>query len=633
MKDGNLQTTYPLDPNGNSLKLIDINTAGHHPVSRFLWSLLQRPIEKALALDSLNHCYAQFYQKAVSCNDAKEIFRLGLESLDVTYSISTSDLQKIPEKGPLVVVANHPFGGLEGVILGAIMLQVRPDLKILGNYLLKRIVGIRDRIIAVDPFESKPTVSNLKGLKEAIQWVKSGSALIIFPAGEVSSFHPGQGRVVDPSWATHIGGIIRRTKAATLPVYFPGKNGSFFQLLGLFHPRLRTAMLPRELVNKSGKEIKVYVGKAIPWRKLHRFESDQKIVNYLRISTYFLKNRTFHNKRSLRSLTNHRSGQPARDPVFEAVLPSLLKNDIAALPAEQRLVQKGHLIVYIARSSQIPNLLNEIGRQRELSFREVQEGTGKSVDLDRFDSYYLHLFLWNQKKEELIGAYRLGLVDEILRAYGPRGLYTSTLFRFKPEFVNRLVNAIEMGRSFIRSEYQKKFNSLMLLWRGIGEFIGQNPHYKILFGPVSISQDYHTVSKNLIIRFLKINNLDPQLSRFVSPRNSYRSGRVEGVSSTIIKSSFQDIDDISLLISEIENDGKGVPILLRHYLKLNGSLISFNADKAFSSVVDGLLLVDLTKTDPKLLRRLIGEKSFENFLRYQQIFHEPHKIPDYAYKH
>ena len=195
---------------------------------------------------------------------------------------------------------------------------------------------------------------------------------------------------------------------------------------------------------------------------------------------------------------------------------------------------------------------------------------------------------------------------------------------------DQLANAIEAGRSFVRSEYQKKFNSMVLLWRGISEFFVQNPQYKILFGPVSISRDYHTISKNLIVKFLKTNNFDPHLSRLVNPRNFYRSSRVQGVNSKIIKSSFEDIDDISLLISEIENDSKGVPILLRHYLKLNGSLISFTSDKAFSSVVDGLLLVDLTKTDSKLLRRFMGEKGFESFTRYHQNL--PETEDDIKYK-
>jgi putative hemolysin len=626
MKDSTFQDCDDTGWYNTTPKLIDLNQAANNPSSRLLLYFLKSPLENLLSLKALNRVYEKYYEKTVYCKDLNKIFHLGLDALNVTYSVTQADLQKIPPKGPLVVVANHPFGALEGVILGAVLLKVRPDLKILGNYLLKNIVGIRDTIISVDPFVTgHSAASNLKGLKEAMRWVKGGGLLATFPAGEVSSVKLTQGRVIDPVWSSHIGGIIRRTRAAALPVYFPGRNSVVFQLLGLLHPGLRTALLPRELINKKNKQIKVHIGRAFPWRKLQRFETDAKIMDYLRVNTYFLRNRACQNKIGAMVLPFKSSSNKTPEPIIKAVSPSLLQDDIAALPAEQRLVQNGDMDVYIARASQIPNILNEIGRLRELTFRQVQEGTGKALDLDRFDAYYLHLFVWNHKKRELVGAYRLGLADKILKSKGAEGLYTSTLFRFKPEFVDRLKTAIETGRSFIRSEYQKKFNSLVLLWRGIGEFIARNPHYKILFGPVSISKSYHAVSKNLIVRFLKTNNLDPRLARFVSARNSFRSGRIEGLNRTILKSSFQDIDDISLLISEIESDGKGVPILLRHYLKLNGRLISFNSDRAFSRVVDGLLLVDLTKTDPKILKRFMGEKGYESITRYPRPF--PEKDP------
>ncbi|MHC4458282.1 MAG: GNAT family N-acyltransferase, partial [Planctomycetota bacterium] len=382
-------------------KLIDLNEAAKNPISRFLLHLLNSPLENALLLKALNRVYAKYYEKTLHCKDPRKIFHLGLDALNVSYSVSEDDVQKIPVKGPLVVVANHHFGALEGVILGAVLLKIRPDLKILGNYLLKHIIGICDAIISVDPFDTKHSAaSNLKGLKEAIRWVKGGGMLATFPAGEVSSLKLRQGRVVDPAWSSHIGGIIRRTKATALPVYFPGRNGVVFQILGLLHSGCRTALLPRELINKRNKQINVHIGKAFSWRKLQRFETDGKMMSYLRVNTYFLRNRAHQLKKGSIGFPSKNSVDSPPEPVIAAVLPSLLQKDIAALPAEQRLVENGDLAVYIARSSQIPNLLNEIGRLRELTFRQVQEGTGKAVDLDRFDAYYFHLFVWNQKKKE-----------------------------------------------------------------------------------------------------------------------------------------------------------------------------------------------------------------------------------------
>ena len=604
-------------------KLIDVAQSVRTPFRKAVLSILLHPLEKLLSLDALNDTYAEFCGKLHDGADPQQVFQYCLDALKVRSQISSADLEKIPAKGPLVVVGNHPFGGLEGVVLGAILLQVRSDLQIMGNYLLKNIAGVRDSIIAVDPFQGETAArANLRGLKEALYHVKSGGMLQVFPAGEVASLSLARRKVVDSPWSPHVAAIIRRTRAAVLPVYFPGKNSLLFQLLGLLHPLLRTALLPRELMNKRNTSVSACVGKAIPWHKLRRFETDQALIDYLRFSTFFLKNREDAKNRRFRVI-GQRVKKNSRDqvPIVPPVKPDLLEQDVKALSDQQRLVENGDLAVYIAESSQIPNMLKEIGRLREITFREVQEGTGKSIDLDEFDGHYLHLFLWNHRQRELVGGYRLGFTDQILRRYGPQGLYTNQLFRFKPEFLERLTCSIECGRSFVRSEYQKKFNRLTLIWKGILKYVGQNPQYHLLFGPVSISKDYQRFSRNLMIRFLSTQRLDPSLSRFVTPRKPYRSLQIRGISQQILQASFSDIDDISLLVSEIEKDGKGLPTLLRTYLKLNGSLISFNVDKAFSGVVDGLLLVDLTQTDARILKRFMGKEGYENFKR-----HHPNRI-------
>ncbi len=596
-------------------KLIDLKAAVGHPLFRRAVSLMQAPIESLFCLDRLNRCYSNYYENLRSCKGTNGVFQAALESVNVTYKVSSSDLDKIPASGPLVVVANHPFGGLEGVILGALILQVRSDLKILGNFLLKRLDGIGDYIISVDPFGTPGSIGgNLKGLKKALGWVKSGGVLAVFPAGEVASLRIKTRKVADPTWSRHVAGIIRHTHAAVLPVFFPGQNSLSFQLLGLLHPRLRTALLPRELINKSDHRIKPLVGKSIAWQRLKKYRNDKALIDYLRLRTYFLENRAVDLRKSNPLRVTEKTASDAPVPIIPSLDSAVLQDELLQLPADQQLVASGSYTVYIANAEQIPNILQEIGRLRELTFREVHEGTGKSIDLDRFDEHYLHLFLWNHKQSELVGAYRLGLTDAILEQYGPRGLYTNQLFRFKPELLDKFTSAIEIGRSFIRPEYQKKYNGLMLLWRGIGVFVARNPRYNILFGPVSISNDYHTVSRNLIVRFLKNNRFDSVLSRLVSPRRPYRSWRGLGVSRRLLQSSIQDIEDISLLISEIEKDGKGVPILLRQYLKLNGNLICFNVDKSFADVVDGLLVVDLRRTAARLLKKFMGEEGLAKFI-------------------
>ena len=617
------QSTDRIKSSTAACKLIDLGTAARGNFSRSILSFLLPSIEKLFSIDTVNQHYAQYYEKIVNCKDPRLAFETVLEVVKVKYAIDPMDLEKIPPEGPLVVVANHPFGGIEGVILAAILMKIRSDVKVLGNYLLKRVAGIDESIISVDPFEGKhAAAANLKGLKETIRWVKKGGALLTFPSGEVSSFHFRKRRVVDPAWSPHVGGIVRRTGASVLPIYLPGKNSPVFQMLGILHPRLRTAMLPRELMNKKGRRIVPLVGNVIPSRRLKRFDSDEAVINYLRLSTYFLKNR--ENDRRGVSTQTMIPGivEKPKKAVIEPVAVEELEKDVRRLPADQRLVVSGDLAVYIAQSSQLPNLINEIGRLREITFRQVDEGTGNEIDLDRFDSYYHHLFLWNHARRELIGAYRLGLTDEIFKRYGSKGLYTNQLFHFKPELIRYLSTAIEFGRSFIRAEYQRKLNSLILLWRGVGRFLTQRPHYNILFGPVSISQNYHSVSRNLIVKFLQANRFDNALSRFVIPRRPYRASKIEDIDPQAFQSSLQDIDDLSVLVSEIEKDGKGIPILLRHYLKLNGQLISFNLDTSFSNVVDGLLLVDVPHNDPKLLKRWLGKEGYRLIMRTHGLLDE-----------
>ncbi|MDD5482262.1 MAG: GNAT family N-acetyltransferase [Kiritimatiellae bacterium] len=599
------------------MKLIDLKASAHHPVQKWLLTILEHPLEKTLSIKALNDAYDRLAFFSTMA-ERDNVFQNCLDCVQAHYSISEQDILKIPKQGPLVVVANHPFGGLEGVVLGHIIFRARPDVRVLGNYLLQRLSELREWIIPVDPFGNRSSsIANAKAIKAAIRWVANGGALVTFPAGEVAHFAWGRAKVTDPRWSPHVGAIIKHAQADVLPVFFPGANSLLFQLAGLFHPRLRTILLPHELINKSSKVMNVYIGKTIPWKRLRHFNDNEAITEYLRNCTFFLKNRLRTPRRSLSSIVFSRLAAQKSQTVAPAADSSLLRNEIAVLPPQQLLAQSGGFGVYLARAQQIPQMLGEIGRLREITFREVHEGTGRPTDLDRFDQHYLHLFLWNREKSELVGAYRLGLGDVILHNQGARGLYTTTLFKFKRPLMNPLKDAIEIGRSFIRSEYQKEYSCLALLWRGIGRFVVLHPKYKILFGPVSISQDYHSFSKKLIVQFLRQTKLHPEFARYVKARAPYRALRTER--KTVAKL-VQDIDDVSLLISEIEKDGKGVPILLKHYLKLNARILSFNVDRRFSNVVDSLILVDMTKTDGKLLSRFMGADGYRIFADY-------HKLP------
>jgi len=286
---------------------------------------------------------------------------------------------------------------------------------------------------------------------------------------------------------------------------------------------------------------------------------------------------------------------------------------VASLSADALLAANGDLEVYCASAEAIPHLLQEIGRLRELTFRDTGEGTGKSSDLDLYDSYYLHLFVWNRARDEVVGAYRLGLADEILRRYDKKGLYTFSLFRYRQRLLHRINPALELGRSFVRPEYQRSFSPLLLLWKGIGTFVARHPRYRILFGPVSISNEYHSLSQQLMVAFLRDNSYQAGLARLVRPRRPFRNGRRRPEYAHI-----RDIEALSELIAQIEGDAKGAPILLKQYLKLGGRLLGFNVDRQFSDVVDGLIMVDLLETDPKVLQRYMGREQAEQFLAWHR---------------
>ena len=586
-------------------KLIDVTGALPAAVRPF-----SPIIEWILSIHRVN----QVFERVAGVDGSGAFLTAGLEELGIHYHVAEEDMAKIPAGGPLVIVSNHPYGGVDGMVLLAILLQIRPDVMVLGNELLRRIPQIRDRVIPVNVFGGKNAAGkNLGGIQCALRHVKNGGSLIAFPAGEVSHFHMSTVSVVDPQWNPHLGAIIRLTQASALPVFFPGRNSLLFQSAGLVHARLRTALLPRELVNKKNSKAGVFpvrIGRPIHWKKLAVSATDMDRTLLLRERCYLLGNRANGSAPAMRRHLAgiRRKGYP--QPVAPPVATRLMAREIAALPSSSLLSANKDLAVFVAEAGMIPHCLQEIGRLREITFRGVEEGTGRTADIDRFDNTYRHLFLWNARREEIAGAYRMGLADEIVAKYGIRGLYTSTLFRYRSDFPATLGAAIELGRSFIRPEYQVKHYSLPLLWKGIAAFVKRHPRYGKLFGPVSISQGYQRLSRDLIVSYLSRRRMDENLARLVSARAPARPRQLRGVSLSSLEDPFYDAEEMSILVSEIEDDGKGIPVLLKHYLKLDAVMLSFNRDRAFSNVVDGLILVDLARTESRIVKRFLGEDGY-----------------------
>ena len=535
-----------------------------------------------------------------------------LRELRVDVRLSAAELDRVPAEGGVVITANHPFGGLDGLLAIAAFGRRRRDLRILANAELARIEGLRALIIPVDPFGgAKAARANVAGLRQALRWVEGGGALLMFPAGEVSHLYLRIASVTDPPWSATAARLVRLAAAPVIPLYFAGANSVLFQVAGLVHPRLRTLLLPAELANKSGARVQARIGAPILPARYRQIASDQHLAAYLRLRTYGLKAETEPD------VAGPAAGGRGVEPIAAEVQPERISREIAALPEASLLASAGNLRVHLASAREIPWTLQELGRLRELTFRAVGEGTGRSCDIDLFDDYYQHLLLWDSDARRLAGGYRLGRTDVICRRFGRRGLYTSTLFDYGDLFLGLLGPALELGRSFVRVEYQRSFAALMLLWKGIAEYVGRNPRYCRLIGPVSISNDYQPLSRELQVAFLRAHRFDPLMAS-VRPKRAFR-GRLSLRSVGLERRWPEDIEQLSAAVAGLEPDGKGAPVLLRQYLRLGGRVLGFNIDPDFGNALDCLILVDLRKTEPRVLRKYMSDSAWARFQQKHRV--------------
>lgn len=532
-----------------------------------------------------------------------------LDDLNVRVDVSASDLEKIPREGPVVAVSNHPFGIIDGTLLAHLLTKARPDARILTNRLLGSLPELEQLCIFIDPFDNPENrAANGRALKEAIRHLRGGGMLVIFPAGEVSHFDLKKRAICDPEWATTAARLIRMTRAKSLPILIHGANGLPFQMLGMVHPRLRTAALPSEMLNKRDRRVEIRIGSPIDPARVEALPDETEATAYLRLRTELL---------ARRGVTHTLTSLPGA-PVAAETPRDQLSAEVTGLPADCRLETSRELDVYIAAAHQIPLALNEIGRLREITFRAAGEGTGEPVDLDRFDATYLHLFLWNKEKREIVGAYRLGEVPKLIARFGTKGLYTETLFRFRAGFFGQLGPALELGRSFIRIEYQRHYGPLLFLWKGISAFVARNPRYATLIGAVSVSNQYSPASRELIARYFEKQTGSGEWRGAVHARRPLRGKLVRKWEAEALRSLVPDFEDLSAPISDLEPDGKGIPVLVRQYVKLGGKLLAFSVDPQFGNTLDGFVMVDLTRTSPEILGRYMGKEQARQFFAFHR---------------
>ena len=544
---------------------------------------LARVIFRLLRLDMVNKTYSDNVHL-----QSGEFLERVLADIKVSYSVPVEDLEKIPCEGSFISVSNHAYGGIDGLILISLIGKKRPDYKVLVNFLLTRIIPLQPRFIGVNPFEThKDVKSSFGGLKDAIIHLGKNHPMGFFPAGEVSSYKLRQNSITDREWQHSMLKFIKKARIPIVPVYFEGHNSILFNILGFIHPVLRTIKLPSELYNKKRKKIQVRIGPPVTVKDQDEFRDIEEYGRFLRMKTYVLGLDGKPVKFRYKILTH------AKEPVIEPVPASIVEEEIRQITNEFLLFRIKDSFVFCAPSARIPNILKELGRRREITYREVGEGTSKSFDVDQYDPYFEQLFIWDESEKQLVGGYRVGMGREILAKSGMKGFYITSLFKISRKFAPILNVSIELGRSFIIKEYQKKPLSLFLLWKGILYLLLKNPNYRYLLGPVSISNEFKPYSKSLCVEFLKANHFNSELAGYIRARNPYKlSPPVIIEKDLFLKYTGNDTGRLDDFIRDFDPRYK-TPILLKKYLSVNAEVLGFNIDPLFNNCLDALMILDL----------------------------------------
>ena len=561
------------------------------------WSFL-----KLTGLSNMN----QFYKKHKDLSGTEFCDKV-LSSYDIEFDIPEEDLKRLPKDGAFITISNHPLGGIDGILLLKLLVSHRSDFKIMANFLLQKLDPLAPYILPVNPFEDRKDIkSSLAGFRSALTHLKEGKPLGIFPAGEVSTKKEGK-IYVDKKWEDSALKLIKKANVPVVPVYFHAKNSRLFYRMSKWSDVLRTAKLPSELISQWRRPIKVRIGQPISVKTQEEYSSLEDFSELLRKKTYMLSN-TFEKERLLDGLPSSLKIPKAPKEIASGGSQEVMVAEITALQKKEcRLLQSKNYEVYLAVASDIPNILQEIGVQREITFREIGEGTNKAIDLDHFDYYYRHLFLWDTEKQLVVGAYRMGFGAEIFKEKGIDGFYLQDLFRFEPELYGMMQNSMELGRAYIIKQYQQKPMPLFLLWRGIVHTTLRYPEYKYLIGGVSISNQFSNFSKSLMIEFMKSNYWDPYVAQYVRPKKEFKVKLKDADKEFIFDETKADLNKFDKLINEVEPGNLRLPVLIKKYIKQNGKLVAFNVDPLFNNAVDGLLYIKIDELPESTVKPVMEE--------------------------
>ncbi len=557
---------------------------------------------KITKLSSMNAFYDKHrHLDAISFIDAI------LEHYEIKFEIPEEDIKRLPKEGAFITISNHPLGGVDGILLLKLLLQHRSDFKIIANFLLHRVEPLAPYILPVNPFETrKDAKSSIAGFKSALQHIKGGHPLGIFPAGEVSTYKDGR-LIVDRPWEEAALKLIRKAEVPVVPIYFHARNSQLFYRLSRINDIFRTAKLPSELTTQRNRAIKVRIGQPISVAVQKEQENLEEFTDLLRRKTYILAN-AYEKERLIDQIPGSLKIPKPPRKIASAVRTEVIQGEIEKLREKDcRLLQSKNYEVFLAQKKDMPFILNEIGRQREMTFRAIGEGTNKSIDLDRFDDYYHHLFLWDDDDKCIVGAYRMGLGSHIFPEHGIDGFYLQDLFGFEPELYTMMSQSIEMGRAYIVKEYQQKPMPLFLLWKGIVHTTLRYPEHKYLIGGVSISNQFSNFSKSLMIEFMKSNYWDPYVAQYIHPKKEFKVKLKDADKEFIFDETEADLNKFDRLIEEVEPGSLRLPVLIKKYIKQNAKVVAFNVDPLFNNAVDGLMYIRIADLPESTVKPVMEE--------------------------
>ncbi len=529
---------------------------------------------KVAGFDTLNAIYSHIY-KYQGADFADQLIKY----LEVSIDVNSENNDRIPASGPVVFVSNHPFGGLDAMAALSVLHKIRPDIKILTNFLIAKIPNTKENFISVDTTYGfgRYVRSNFSGLRHAEEHLNNGGALLMFPAGEVASEKNGE--IQDSEWKSSLMKMIRRTDSSVVPIYFHGGNSKYYHFVDKISPKLSSLCLPGELNKKKGKVVKMRIGLPVVKTDI-TMRDDSSLARFLRSRTYLLESEIREARESVYTV-----------PIAPAVKTELLISDLRA-NEDCKLFDVDHQSCYLLDFDKVPNIMREIAIRREEAFRAVGEGTNKALDTDEFDLYYKHLVLWDNNTNDLVGAYRLALGAEVLAKKGIHGFYSDTLFHYKEGFADILRESVELGRSFVAINHQRDTLALILLLKGLFYTAIKYPEYKHLLGPVSISSWYPKIYRSLMIDYLQAHYNIPEYAGLIAPKKPFVSeyGRVDR--NVLMEGKEANLEIFDRTLYRMSGKYK-LPPLVKKYIKLGARIINYNVDPDFNYCVDGLIMLTL----------------------------------------